>query len=206
MKFISVLSTAGDCFRMGRCGEDGAIFSGVCSRRTRGNRHRLENRKSQFSIRKNCFSTWESSDPGADCPDRLCNPHLWRYWKFDLTRCWLRPLTTLFEQEDALGDCLRSLLTYMFLRLHVCKNCVSCSVSTMGSWLQTPFNEEREEARLHWMELSGLYLRNLLESKGRWFGQMGVASYTKLICWWAFFFFNIFINALVLPSTSLSKI
>lgn len=178
---ISVLPTVGNCFLMRRYKEDGAIFSGLCSRRTRGNRHRLENRKTQLSVRETVISPWESSDPGADWPDRLCNPHLWRYWKLDKTKCWLPALTTFFEQEDALGDCLRSLPTYMLLRLHVCQTCVSCSASTVGSWLQTPFNEEREEARLHWMELSGLYLRNLLESKGRWFGQMGVGSCTKTV-------------------------
>lgn len=55
MKLISVLPTAGNHFLMGGCREDGAVFSGVCSKRKRGNRHRLENRKSQLSIRKIYF-------------------------------------------------------------------------------------------------------------------------------------------------------
>lgn len=51
MAFFSVMPTAENHFLTGRYKEDWALLLGVQSRRTTGNRHKLENRKSQLSIR-----------------------------------------------------------------------------------------------------------------------------------------------------------
>lgn len=138
--------------------------------------------------------------PGTDCPVRLYNSYLQRYWKFDWTRSWLPALKISFEQEDALGNWLRSLPAYTFLRLYMCKGCVSWGASTMG-WLWTPSNGGREEEELHQMKLSRVHFRNLPENKRKWLGRVLVHAHKCgfLICCWFLYFciLDVFICTLI---------
>jgi len=68
------------------CQEDGArFFLVVPSNRTRGNGHKLKQRKFQLNTRKNFFALRVQS-PGTGCPERLWSLLLWRYLKPAWTR------------------------------------------------------------------------------------------------------------------------
>lgn len=105
MEFISVVPTAGNCFLAGRYKEGRVLFSGVQSNTMTDSRHKQKNRKSQLIIR------------GCETLEQVVQSLSLEILKPGWTRC---TPTTFSGQEDGLGECLRSLPTYMFLKLHLC--------------------------------------------------------------------------------------
>lgn len=138
----------------------------------------------------------DSRDPGADQPDKMCK--FGAIEKLTSRSVDYLPKQHFSEEENALGDCLRSLPTCMLSDCTWARTvCPAALTQWEGGCRHHSVKKGKKEEMLHWMELSGVYLRNL-ERKGTWFGQMGVGSCTKLLFWWAFKKNLIFTNTFLL--------
>lgn len=172
MKFISVIPTAGNHFLTEKYKEDRVLLLGV-QNRTAGNRHKLENRKSQLSIRS------------CRTPEQVVQS-----LSLEILRTWLDMMLTTCSKDLLWAGCsrwtpevpsnLRVPQIASVQELCVLQHCSNRSV------LLTPSSEEREEASLLWVEFPGIYLNNVLERKGRWLGQISVGFCITLSFWGGF--------------------